>query len=213
MAGNQKSSSHEESNLHDQASFFINKEAPFGMTDYFRQDILPLNVSGSTKTVEKSTPNVQSDSILLLLFTEGAGTIYINQSKMAVHRGTLICMGPFQNYRIVPKKGEPLTCYRAKMNSGAYMYLLSCPYLKLTEFTIPATPAFCHLTGTKYTMAVEAMETILKPTDNPYYRNKISFFCVMELYGLLLNEFVIPEGGALSREGGVISKENNSRNL
>lgn len=162
------------------------KNVPFGVTDYFQRGVLPLSIYGGLRTVSSATPSVQSEDNLLGLVTSGKGVMFVNHEKIELRRGVIFCLGPFHNYSIVPAPGEKLVYSEAHMNNGAYMYVLSCPYLKINTFITPSESAVASLSETDTVQAEKSFRAIREDVDREYYKNKMDFLYVIELLGLLM---------------------------
>ena len=160
----------------------------FGMTDYFKKGVLPLAVTGAVKTISKDTPRIQNEDGMMLLIHSGTGTIFVNHEKYKLRRGSIFCMGPFHNYSISPDPGSAIEYSEAHINSGAYMYLLSCPYLKVSRMLVPSPPAVACLSEKDMVQAELTMTGIRENADNSYYKNKLDYLYMMELYGILMSK-------------------------
>lgn len=160
----------------------------FGMTDYFKKGVLPLAVTGAVKTISKDTPRIQNEDGMIMLIHSGTGTIFVNHEKHRLRRGSILCMGPFHNYSISPDTGATIEYSEAHINSGAYMYLLSCPYLKVSRMLVPSPPAVARLSEKDMARAERTMTGIRENADNSYYKNKLDYLYMLELYGILMSK-------------------------
>lgn len=158
---------------------------PFGITDYFRKSVLPLEISGCKKLITKETPRTQNEDEYFLLVTSGNGFIYVNQNRYRLKRGVMMCMGPFHNYCIIPEKGGAVEIAETHLNSGAYMYLLSCPYFKVTEFIVPSAPPIARLNEPETARVERIMRSVREADTTNYYIEKLNYLYISELFGIL----------------------------
>lgn len=161
----------------------------FGMTDYFCSKVLPTAITANQKITSKPVPHIQHDNLLLLLIHSGSGRIMVNHDIIPIRRGTLMCLGPFHNYSILPDEGQELKYSEAYMSSGAYMYLLSCPYLKVNRFVVPSSPPYTRLNEKETIRAEEIMASFTDTNDSQYFKDKLDFFYIMELFGILMAKY------------------------
>ncbi|MDD2980736.1 MAG: hypothetical protein PHN80_12310 [Hespellia sp.] len=174
--------------------------SPFGMNKYYAQSVLPSGLYGKHKTIVKKTPNIQMENNLLLLIKSGKGKIYVNHEVFRIERGCFVCLGPFHSYSIQPDEGETLEVGETHLNSGAYLYMLSCPYLKANEFLVPQPTSIAKLSEENMVIAEEVMEKLCKtgPKEN-YHNDKISFLYVLQLFGMMIAE-IFEEKTRIKRE-------------
>lgn len=174
--GNEKKSTHKENSV------------PFGMNKYFAESVLPDKIYGSRKCIIKNTPNMQNENELMMLICKGTGSIMVNHEVYPLKRGVLICLGPFHSFTINPDYGSSIEYMEGCMNSGAYLYILSCPYLKVREMSVPQRPAIVQLTPEEMANAENAMNELCNTGDSEeYYAGKEGFFHMVWLFGLMLS--------------------------
>ena len=173
----------------DKSRNILPPTVPFGPTDYFVKNILPLKVEGSHKTVTKTTPRIQCDDEMVLLVKSGRGTMVINNEEFRLQRGAFTCLGPFHNYAVRPEKGESVELLEGHTSCSAYMYILSCPYMKVNKMAVPSPPAVTLLSEKE---TRDAEETLMRLCDcageKDYYSAKLKFFYMMKLLGILISK-------------------------
>ncbi len=160
----------------------------FGLNEYFQNSVTAINPRGHKVTVAKTTPRTQLDGNLLLLVRAGAGTISINNEVLPLRRGSFLCLGPFHNYAIAPDPDRALELSLCQMDCGAYMYILSCPYIKVREFVVPQPPAVAQISEADTRRIEKIFDEICAETESDYYSEKLRFLCVMELMGVLMSK-------------------------
>lgn len=161
----------------------------FGLDGYFCANVLPeATAFMSNKSITAPTPRVQNEDNLFILVRGGTGSMAINHREIALKRGVCMCLGPFHNYCIVPDPGSTVEISQCRINSGAYLYILSCPYLRVSEFLIPREPAIARFSekNTKKAEAIFESSRFASKSDSSYYENKASFLSFMQLFGMLL---------------------------
>ena len=165
------------------------KEVPFGMHKYFNKNILPQGIKNYRKRILKKTPNKQSEGELILFVYEGTGTIIINHESFLLKKGVSIWLGPFHNYTIIPDSGYVIELEEISTNSGAYMYILSCPYLKIKKMQVHQRPAVVSLNSEEQEYVMQIIEEVqsMKAIDN-YYAGKRKFLLMMQFFGLLMTK-------------------------
>jgi len=164
-----------------------NDELIFGVHNHFQGGIFPIVVKGRTYVVNAETPVDCGHDSFFLLVTSGTGTMYVNNIHFSLKRGMLICLGPFHAYRIVPQKGTVLHLMEAHINNGAYMYILSCPYLPIKTLIVPEEAAMVSLSETETCMAEAIIQKLVLLHSADYFAEKLGFLYVMQLYGLLIS--------------------------
>lgn len=174
----------------------------FGPTDYFIKSILPLTVKGARKVVTKATPRIQNENELVLLVRSGTGRMIINNEDFELKRGVFMCLGPFHNYALKPDPGSSLELLEGATSCSAYMYILSCPYLKVKEMTVPAPPAVTLLTEEETVDAEQTLQLLCGSTDSDYFCDKLKFLYMMKLIGILISKIYMkpPAGDRPVRE-------------
>ena len=75
----------------------------------------------------------------------------------------------------------------AHINSGAYMYILSCPYLPIKTLIIPDEPAIVSLSEPETHIAETIIQKLPLLHSVDYLEEKLSFLYMMQLYGLLIS--------------------------
>lgn len=177
------------------------KSISFGPTDYFIKSLLPLTVHGAKRVITKVTPRVQNEDELIMLITAGCGTIVINHEEYKISRGTMLCLGPYHNYSVRPEAGSTIELMEGHTNSSAYMYILSCPYLKVKQMAVPAPPVVKKLEEKDIQDVKETLEMLCKSSvSKDYYNEKLSFFYIIKLFGVLMsNEHGKQEKGSGSK--------------
>ena len=164
-----------------------NNELIFGVHNHFQSGIFPITIQGREYVVDAETPVDCGDDSYFLLVTAGAGTMYVNNIHFSLKRGMLICLGPFHACRIVPQPGAALHLMEAHINSGAYMYILSCPYLPIKTLIIPDEPAIVSLSEPETHIAETIIQKLPLLHSVDYLEEKLSFLYIMQLYGLLIS--------------------------
>lgn len=163
------------------------REITFGMGDHYGRDLIPLAVWGRQRVISEKTPVFQEDDQYFLLVTSGTGTISINHISVPVKRGTLICMGPFHAYRVIPDDGCRLGLLETHISPGAYMYVLACPYFRAQNIAIPDTPIVVHLDDAETAMAESSMIQFLHAAQSEPVDHKLCFLFTVRLFGLLIS--------------------------
>lgn len=148
---------------------------------------MSMQICGFFKSASKDKPRIQNDEIVFLFVHKGTGIIYVNREKFFLKPGVLLCLGPFHSYSISPSTGVTLKYSEVHVDSGVYLYILSCPYLKTDFFFVPSSPGYAQLSDKEATIAEEAMNNIIKrKSGNKEMKNRLNFTYVVKLYGLLL---------------------------
>ncbi len=160
----------------------------FGLNEYFQNSVTAIDPRGHKMTVSKPTPRTQLDSNLLLLVRAGTGLISINNETIPLRRGCFLCLGPFHNYAITPDPGSVLELSLCRMDCGAYMYILSCPYIKVKEFVVPQPPAVAQISEADTRRIEKIFEEMCAEAEPGYYSEKLRFLYVMELMGVLMSK-------------------------
>lgn len=160
----------------------------FGLNEYFQKSLMPLDIRGYMRSISKPTPHMQDEHNLLFLVRSGKGRIDINNEHIRLKRGAFICLGPFHNYTITPDDGSTLELDCCRVDASAHMYILSCPYVKISEFVIPQ-PAACAIISNADTLRAERIFASLREDmGTDYYSEKMRFLYLMELMGIMLSK-------------------------
>ena len=174
--------------LNEHESHLGDYSVHFGLNEYFQDSMTAFEPRSYNITVTKTTPRTQLDNNLLLLVRSGTGTIRINNEVLSLKRGCFLCLGPFHNYTISPDPGKTLELSCCLMDCGAYMYILSCPYIKVKEFVVPQPPAVAHISEADTVKIEKIFETMRDNVGPSYFNEKMRFLHLMELMGVLMSK-------------------------
>lgn len=159
----------------------------FGLDEYFTGDVCPISFNCALKSVSRPTPHMQSECGLLFLVRRGAGTMTVNGREFPLKRGTYMCLGPFHNYAITPASGSVLEISQCNINFGAYLYILSCPYVKINGFFAQRQPVLTRLSEADTTALEASFDFISRIDKSDYHENKLGFLEYMNLLGMLIH--------------------------
>lgn len=167
----------------------------FGINRYFNAKALPkAPVFGDMKSISSPTPHIQNENILFLLVRSGSGIMIINQWEVELKRGVCACIGPFHNYTIIPNEGSILEISHVTVSNETYLYILSCPYMHVSEFLINDKPAISMFSEQDTRDAESLFDRfgLFDTSERNYYDSKLGFLAMMYLMGMQLHALEFP---------------------
>lgn len=159
----------------------------FGETHtYFTKNVLPGSIQAHRCKISMANSYVHNQDYTMILITSGTGTVTVNGIDYRLTPDTLVNLGCFHVYRFTPDEGQVIKFTEARINTGAYLYLIANPYFKINTFTVPSEPPVLNLKGIMKDVAYEAMEGLLNECEgnNPDKYN-LSFCYITDLFGLV----------------------------
>ncbi len=162
----------------------------FGEThSYFVRNVLPSGIQAHRRSVHSPTSLIHNRDQTFLLIRRGAGILTVNGLEYALRPGTLVSLGPFHIYSYTPGEGQTLEVTESRMNNGAYMYLISNPYFRMQNFTVPSEPPVVYLEGLMREVAYTAMDGLLtEQGKNTWDAGSLCFCYMTELFGIVADE-------------------------
>lgn len=135
------------------------KISKFGEThSYFTKSVLPSSMKAHKYSVSMPNSYIHNQDNTFILVTSGTGTLTVNGLEYRLEPDTLVSLGCFHVYRFTPDEGEVLKITEARINNGAYLYLIANPYYKVDKFSVPSEPPILKVSGLMKEIAYEAME-------------------------------------------------------
>ena len=150
-----------------------------GAHDYFANNVLPENVHAELRRIKNPMSYTNNRDQTFFLIRAGTGTLSVNGLEYKLRPNTLINLGPFHRYRLLPSRRSELEIAEARMNSGTYMYMIANPYLKYENFSIPAQPPVVYLKGLSAQIANDSMDGLLEEAKNKSSDGIQLCFCYM----------------------------------
>ncbi|MCI9423783.1 hypothetical protein [Sporofaciens musculi] len=150
-----------------------------GAHDYFANNVLPENVSAHLRRIRTPMSYTNNRDQTFFLVRSGTGTIDVNGLEYKLRPNTLINLGPFHRYRLLPSRREELEVAEARMNSGTYMYMVANPYLKYEHFSVPSQPPVVYLRGLSAQIANDSMNGLLSEAKSDTSDGIQLCFCYM----------------------------------
>lgn len=158
----------------------------FGAHDYFSKNVLPDDIRAHAQRIKAPTPYANNRDQVFMLVKAGTGTIIVNGLEYAMKPDTLINLGPFHRYRIIPDERKTLEIIDSRMNSGTYVYMIANPYLKMDNFYVTSEPPVLYLKGLNAEIANDAMNGLLEEMKSSSDDRLQLCFCYMtDLIGLI----------------------------
>lgn len=157
-----------------------------GAHDYFSNNVLPQDIHARVRHITSPTSYINNQEQTFLLIRSGKGTICVNGLQYDIKPDTLIYLGPFHRYRIIPSGAEGLELAEARIHSSTYVYMIANPYLKYEHMTVPSEPPIAYLKGLSAQIANDSMDALLYEVEN-HTKDSIHFcFCyIMDFFGLI----------------------------
>lgn len=165
-----------------------NYSVRFGMSDYFTRCVTLTNITGVIKTLTGATPHTRSEGNMLIIVTEGSGKLIVNNEVHKIKRGSFACLGPFHTYSIVPENASTMKLAYCCIDPGIYMYIMSCPYVKVNTFEVPQGAIVAQISEADTERVEGIFDFLSNEKKDDYFINKIKYMYVMELFGILLHE-------------------------
>lgn len=166
-----------------------NRSVFSGAHDYFANNVLPESVHARLRHIKSPMSYTNNRDQTFFLVRSGTGTLDVNGLQYRLRPNTLINLGPFHRYRILPSKRGELEVAEARMNSGTYMYLIANPYLKYEHFAVPSQPPVVSLTGLPAQIANDSMTGLLNETRNKSADSIQLCFCyMMNFVGIITDQ-------------------------
>ncbi len=150
-----------------------------GAHDYFANNVLPENVHAELRRIKNPMSYANNRDQTFFLIRSGTGTLSVNGLEYKLRPNTLINLGPFHRYRLLPSRRSELEIAEARMNSGTYMYMIANPYLKYENFSIPSQPPVVYLKGLWAQIANDSMNGLLNEAKNKAGDSIQLCFCYM----------------------------------
>lgn len=168
-----------------------------GAHDYFTNNVLPENVHAYLRHIRTPMSYTNNRDQTFFLVRSGTGILSVNGLEYKLRPNTLINLGPFHRYRLLPSKRGELEVAEARMNSGTYMYMIANPYLKYEHFTVPSQPPVVHLKGLSAQIAADSMNGLLNEAKNKSTDSIQLCFCyMMNFVGIITDhmakEYFVP---------------------
>ena len=159
----------------------------FGETHtYFTKNVLPGSIQAHRCKITMPNSYVHNRDFTMILVTSGTGTLTVNDMDYRLKPNTLVNLGCFHVYRFTPDEGQVLKFTEARINNGAYLYLIANPYFKINTFTVPSEPPVLQLKGLMKDVAYEAMEGLITEcSGNNPDRYSLCFCYITDLFGLV----------------------------
>lgn len=157
-----------------------------GAHDYFSNNVLPQDIHARIRHITSPTSYINNQEQTFLLIRAGKGTICVNGLQYEIRPNTLIYLGPFHRYRLLPSGTETLQIAEARIHSSTYVYMIANPYLKYEHMTVPSEPPIAYLKGLSAQIANDSMDSLLYEVENDS-KDSIHFcFCyIMDFFGLI----------------------------
>lgn len=160
-----------------------------GAHDYFVNNALPDTIQAHVSHYQTPTSYANNRDQTFILVRSGKGKALINGLEYNLRPNTLINLGPFHRYRFLPSKGTPLEIAEARMNSSTYVYMISNPYLKCEQLTVPSQPPVVYLKGLSAEIANESMDGLLHEAMNDSADRILLCFCyMMNFLGIITDQ-------------------------
>lgn len=160
-----------------------------GAHDYFVNNVLPDTIQAHVSRYQTPTSYANNRDQTFILVRSGKGKALINGLEYNLRPNTLINLGPFHRYRFLPSKGTPLEIAEARMNSSTYVYMITNPYLKYEQMTVPSQPPVVYLKGLSAEIANESMDGLLHEAMNDSVdRIQLCFCYMMNFLGIITDQ-------------------------
>ncbi len=160
-----------------------------GAHDYFANNVLPENVHAHLRHIKTPMSYTNNRDQTFFLIRSGSGRLSVNGLEYKLRPNTLINLGPFHRYRLLPSRRGELEVAEARMNSGTYMYMIANPYLKYERFAVPSQPPVVHLKGLPAQIANDSMNGLLNEAKNKSSDSIQLCFCyMMNFVGIITDQ-------------------------
>ncbi len=161
---------------------------PFSGSDYFSKNVLPFSLRAVSRRVYQDAPMRQHDDTVVIFVRGGTGKLEANAVEYKLERACIACISPFHNYAIRPEGEKGLDVLECHFNSGAYLYIMACPYYRTESFELTREPYITELQESDALWTQELMEEIVASCGASGNRSgSDSFFLILKLMGALMS--------------------------
>lgn len=161
-----------------------------GAHDYFANNVLPKSIHAHLRHIKSPTSYINNRDQTFLLVRSGTGTMCVNGLEYKLKPNTLINLGPFHRYRLLPSGSDGLEIAEARMNSSTYVYMIANPYLKYENFSVPSQPPVVHLKGLSAQIAIDSMNGLLYEVKNGSSDSLQLCFCYMMNFVGIITDYM-----------------------
>lgn len=96
----------------------------FSGADYYsKKDGFRFPVTTIEKSVSKPTVLKNYNGITFFYFRNNAGKIIVNSIEYPVQRGTLMILGAYHYFQIVPDEGKTIEVVKCRLSYDAFLYM------------------------------------------------------------------------------------------
>lgn len=167
----------------------IKYSVPFVGKDYFLSGIQPTHIKASEKKVNYESAIRRHDDVVIAVVTTGTGIIRVNGIERKLKKGDMVCLGPFQNYTFLADKAIEFEIMECSINSGAYLYIIACPYFRYEKFEIPSELKVFELNEKEENTVKELISDMIFENEKEKLRSgQIVFFLTLKLFGIFLTK-------------------------
>ena len=160
-----------------------------GAHDYFANNVLPESVHAHLRHIKTPMSYTNNRDQTFFLVRSGTGSLSVNGLEYKLRPNTLINLGPFHRYRLLPSKRSELEVAEARMNSGTYMYLIANPYLKYENFAVPSQQRLLNFRVFSLMFSHDSMNDLLYEAKNKTNESIQLCFCyMMNFVGIITDQ-------------------------
>lgn len=163
----------------------------FSGADYYSKDGFRFPVTAVEKKISKTTVLKNYNGITFFYFKNDAGKIIINSMEYPVKRGTLMCLGAYHYFQIVPDENKTIEVIKCRLSYDAFLYMAGSPYYHFSKINLASIPLSSSLEGKMLVRTEELLERLIKTTIRHNKKGgETEFLLCMRLLGILQHTHV-----------------------
>lgn len=164
----------------------------FSDADYYsKKDGFRFPVTTIEKSVSKPTVLKNYNGITFFYFRNNAGKIIVNSIEYPVQRGTLMLLGAYHYFQIVPDEGRTIEVVKCRLSYDAFLYMAANPYYCFSEITLARIPLSSTLEGSMLERTESLLDRLIRATIRHNKKGgETEFLLCMRLLGILQHTHV-----------------------
>lgn len=164
----------------------------FSGADYYsKKDGFRFPVTTIEKSVSKPTVLKKYNGITFFYFRNNAGKIIVNSIEYPVQRGTLMLLGAYHYFQIVPDEGKTIEVVKCRLSYDAFLYMAANPYYCFLEITLARIPLSSTLEGSMLERTESLLDRLIRATIRHNKKGgETEFLLCMRLLGILQHTHV-----------------------
>ncbi len=165
----------------------------FSGADYYsKKDGFRFPVTTIEKSVSKPTVLKNYNGITFFYFRNNAGKIIVNSIEYPVQRGTLMLLGAYHYFQIVPDEGKTIEVVKCRLSYDAFLYMAANPYYCFSEITLARIPlSSTYIEGSMLERTESLLDRLIRATIRHNKKGgETEFLLCMRLLGILQHTHV-----------------------